>query len=53
MSDITKCLSTDCSLKEKCLRWTAPADEQWQSYVDFRYIDGKCDYYIPEVKNGL
>lgn len=32
MSDITKCDSKDCPLKEKCYRYTAPSSEYRQSY---------------------
>lgn len=32
MSDITKCHGFDCPVKEKCRRYTALANEHWQSY---------------------
>lgn len=35
MVAITKCNSSDCRLKEKCYRWTCPADEENQWYADF------------------
>ena len=50
MSDISKCKNSQCPLKEHCYRWTAPADEYWQSYSDFEFKildDGRvdCEYY--------
>lgn len=35
MSDITKCKDSLCPSKEKCYRYTSPADDQWQSYSNF------------------
>ena len=43
MVDIAKCANEDCTLKEKCYRYTSKPDEYWQSYMDFKQIDGKCD----------
>ena len=47
MSDISKCLNDDCPLKDKCWRFTAPANSLWQSYGSFQYeiIENKikCD----------
>ena len=48
MSDITKCEGTDCPLKETCYRYTASADDMWQSYfVEIPYDKEKkeCKYY--------
>lgn len=45
MADISKCKGTDCPLKEKCYRFTAPAGE-WQSwFIETPFKDGKCEYY--------
>lgn len=32
MLDITKCTGENCSLKDKCWRYLAPASDQWQSW---------------------
>lgn len=40
MTDITKCYY-GCERKEKCYRWTAPADK-FQSYQEYEPKDGKC-----------
>jgi hypothetical protein len=44
--DITLCLGTDCPYKETCYRYTAKANEYYQSYFTEPPIkDGKCDMY--------
>lgn len=50
MSDITKCSSSTCPLKEYCYRATASTNELWQAYSKFEYRileDGRvdCDGY--------
>lgn len=50
MTDISKCLLNTCPLKNKCWRFTAPANPLWQSYGDFKYKiteegEVKCDYF--------
>ena len=50
MSDITKCLGTNCPHKDGCYRFTAHADEYQSYFVDPPIKDGKCDYYCG--KNG-
>ena len=44
MADISKCSGDNCPLKETCYRFTAIADEIWQTYGVFEYDDG-CSYY--------
>jgi hypothetical protein len=34
-SDISKCTGNGCKIKEKCWRFTAPAEPLWQSYAAF------------------
>lgn len=52
--DITKCVNHECLLKENCLRWTCPSDENYQSYASFQPKDGKCEYLIPfRTRDGL
>ena len=62
MADISKCTGKGCKSKETCYRYTAKADEYWQSYSDFwREIkddENKCSHYWynggdykPYVKN--
>jgi len=61
MSDITKCRDFLCPSREKCYRYTAPADDKWQSYGKFnREADAyNCDMFWDNniceycgVKNG-
>ena len=40
-TDITKCLGTDCPIKNKCVRYITPADEHCQAY--FATPPGKMD----------
>ena len=49
MTDISKCSGMGCPLKYKCWRFRAPADPDWQSYVEPPYDDltGKCDFLMP------
>jgi hypothetical protein len=41
MADISKCVGKDCPIKEKCYRYTAPKSLIWQSYANFKYIEGE------------
>lgn len=52
MPDITKCWGQYCKLKEKCLRFTQPANNIYQSFFAGIPLnkDGTCDYYIHAVK---
>lgn len=46
MADISKCRGTGCPLKEKCYRFTAKADDFWQSYFATEPIeDDECEYF--------
>lgn len=49
MADITMCTGKDCPLKESCYRYTANANEHWQSYfMEPPVVKGEeisCDYY--------
>jgi hypothetical protein len=50
MADITKCEGQigiiNCPHKENCYRFTAKADELYQSYfIELPIIKGKCDHY--------
>lgn len=47
MSDISKCSGEGCPLKEECYRFTAPANEFWQSYfttVPYDKEKKECEY---------
>lgn len=53
MTEYTKCEGIGCPLKQKCYRFTAPSDGEYQSWSGF-YKDLKetengveCDYFIP------
>ena len=52
MSDISKCYGKDCTLRNTCWRFLAPANDLWQCYADFTYDVElqECEYYW-EVKD--
>lgn len=49
MPDISKCLNSDCPLKEMCYRFTAKDSEYSQAYSNFspKEENGEitCDYF--------
>lgn len=47
MADISKCWGNDCPVKERCYRYTAPANLLRQSYGGFIYDKEKqeCKYF--------
>lgn len=47
MTDISKCVGTDCPLKDQCYRYTAPASEHWQAYIapPYNAEKGDCDMF--------
>lgn len=48
VSDISMCNSKDCPLKETCFRFLAIPSLVYQSYADFKYENGNCEYYLKE-----
>jgi hypothetical protein len=52
MSDITKCEDSLCPSKEKCYRYTAPVDDELQSYDNFnREADAdNCTAFLDYAK---
>lgn len=52
MSDITKCGDFLCPSKEKCWRYTAPANDRWQSYGKFNREEDadNCDMFWDNAK---
>lgn len=44
MADISACMGRNCPIAQKCYRFTCKK-EYYQTYADFTYIDGKCDYF--------
>lgn len=52
MADISKCAGKGCKLKEACYRYTAKADEMWQSYVmadeSLTPEQTHCDMFWPD-----
>lgn len=64
MSDITKCSGEQCPFKEDCYRFTAKADEMYQSwFIKPPIINNRCDMFwgrqndytmkqIKEILNG-
>ena len=54
MPDITMCNGQRCPVREKCYRFTAKADELWQSYfVESPIKDNKCDHYWGENAQSI
>ena len=47
MADITKCEGVGCYRKESCYRYTAPANDLWQSYFvgSPKKMDGCSEYW--------
>lgn len=57
MPDISMCINEDCPLKQTCYRYTAPPNEFWQPYINFKYVtDDKgmvtCEGYWDNKKQG-
>ena len=54
MADITMCQNKKCKGRNKCYRYLAKSDEQWQSY--FVSINSNnendCRYFIPIDKKN-
>lgn len=55
MADISKCVGTDCPLKNRCLRYTAPSSDFNQSYllsVPFTQnsLTSTCNYFLMDFK---
>ena len=55
MSDISKCEGTNCPHKEKCFRFTAPADEYQQAYFAEPPIkeNGSCDMFWGQTQTDI
>lgn len=55
MADITKCVGTDCSVKEMCYRYTAPVNDFRQSWLYECPLkeDGSCDMYWGENQENI
>ena len=55
MSDITMCDFQGCPHKEKCYRFTAPADEYYQAYFAEPPIkaDGTCDMFWGQTQTDI
>lgn len=54
MSDIAKCAGNGCRQKYLCYRYTAPENENWQSWCSF-YLDmnkegSDCGNFLPIQK---
>jgi len=47
MADISMCLNKDCPKKEQCYRFTAPPDEPYQWYSEFKPDEnGECEDFV-------
>lgn len=53
MADISKCEGVDCSIKEKCYRYTATASEYRQSYMMPPKKGKDCEYYWDNKQRKL
>ncbi len=47
MTDITKCSTLNCPLEFTCWRKQAPSSQYQQSWGNFPFTKGKCDFFIP------
>lgn len=45
MSDIAMCLWTDCLMKNKCWRYSAPRDKYQTYFIEPPIEDWKCEYF--------
>lgn len=53
MADITMCEGTNCPLKDRCYRHTAPENPYRQSYfMGVPVKDGECEYYWEAKDEG-
>lgn len=43
MADITMCVNKKCPLRMKCHRYTAVPTPYYQSFADYKPVNGKCD----------
>lgn len=39
------CVNKDCPLRMKCYRFTAVPTPDWQSYAEYKPVNGKCDSF--------
>lgn len=58
MSDISMCEGTNCSVKDKCCRFTAHKSYKYQDYmieVPFRKEKGKtvCDLFVRDRRKNI
>jgi len=55
MSDISKCNDTQCPSNKYCYRFTAPANEFWQSYGSFNREEDadNCDMFWANGLNSI
>ena len=59
MPDISKCIGTDCPLKEKCYRYTSKPNAYRQSYDEFWKGIQKsgthttCEYFCPNNQTEI
>lgn len=44
MADISACANLSCPKSNNCYRFTCRKDD-YQSYSDFKYVNGNCDYF--------
>ena len=42
MPDISMCMNSDCPRRYTCYRYRAIPNKKWQSYSNFRPINGAC-----------
>lgn len=53
MPDISMCLNEECPLKDRCYRFTATPNEDWQSYAEFAPDEnGECEAFRDNGEEG-
>lgn len=45
MTDITMCANKECPLRMLCYRFTAVPTPGWQSYAEYKPVNGICDRF--------
>ena len=54
MADVSKCAGVGCPVRELCRRFTAPAEEYLQSYIEQPNVEENgCDMFLRDSEASL
>lgn len=53
MPDITKCYGDECTVKDKCHRFTAKPSDRQAYFVNPPMKDGMCEYFWGETQESI